>query len=254
MPHLQPERLARAEFETSFAALRADLGVVAAYGKILPEWLLQWPRLGVINVHASLLPKYRGAAPVHRAVIAGETVTGVTIIRVVKALDAGPMLAKVAHAIGPDDTSVEVEGQLAQLGADLLCETVDLLDQGRPAAMPQDESQATYAPRLTREDGLVDWALPAEAVHNRVRGLHPWPRAFTFLLRARHILHRTHLTSDAASAPAGTLVQASAGKLAVVCGDGRLLEIRELQIEGRHVMSIGAFLAGHPLTSGARFG
>ncbi len=253
VPYLQPERLARSEFEAAFAALQSDLGVVAAYGKILPEWLLHTPRLGVINVHASLLPKYRGAAPVHRAVIAGETMTGVTIMRVIKALDAGPMLARAVQAIGPDDTSVDVERHLARLGADLLSETVEALAENRASDMPQDESQATYAARLSRVDGLIDWRLPAGAVHNRVRGLHPWPRAFTFLEGARHILHRTLVTHDEAAAPAGTIVEASPAKFAVVCGDRRLLDILDLQVEGRHVMSAGAFLAGHPLAPGARF-
>jgi methionyl-tRNA formyltransferase len=251
---LQPERLARVDFETTFASLGAELGVVAAYGKILPEWLIQLPRLGMINVHASLLPKYRGAAPVHRAVIAGETVTGITIMRVVKPLDAGPMLAQASHPIGPDATSVEVEDQLARLGADLLCDAVDALAENRATETPQDESLATYAPRLSRDDGLIDWARPAAAIHNLVRGLHPWPRAFTFLDGARHILHRTQLTSGEASAPAGTLVQASPGALSVVCGDGQLLEIRELQIEGRHAMPADAFLAGHAIAPGARYG
>ena len=139
----------------------ADLGVVAAYGKILPEWLLQAPALGMVNVHASLLPKYRGAAPVHRAVMTGDTETGVTIMRVVKALDAGPMMARVTRPIGPEESSDVVERDLASMGAELLVRVVDDLAAGRVAEMPQDDADATYAPRLTKEEGLIDFSQPA---------------------------------------------------------------------------------------------
>src|SRR5262249_12975811 len=160
---------------------RADLAVVAAYGRILPESLIATPRLGMINVHASLLPKYRGAAPVHRAVIAGDLETGVTIMRVIKALDAGPMLTTVRRRIGPDETSDAVETDLAQLGATLLVSTVDQLAAGRVTETPQNDQDATYAPRLTKDEGAVDWNVPAVRIHNLIRGLHPWPHAFSYL-------------------------------------------------------------------------
>jgi len=163
------------------AALRADLAVVAAYGKILPESLIATPRLGMINVHASLLPRYRGAAPIQRAVIDGERDTGVTIMRVVKALDAGDMLATTRRAIGPDETSETVERDLAELGAALLVTVVDQLAHGPIAEEPQDPSRVTYASRLTKTEGDIDWTLPAAAIHNRVRGLSPWPHAYTYL-------------------------------------------------------------------------
>jgi methionyl-tRNA formyltransferase len=250
---LQPAQLARAAFEAPFSSLRAELGVVAAYGKILPEWLIQAPRLGMINVHASLLPRYRGAAPVHRAVMAGESTTGVTIMRVVKALDAGPMLARGVHTIGPDDTSVEVEQQLARLGAALLADVVEAMAQGGVAETPQNDADATYAPRLTREDGSIDWSRSAQAVHDQVRGLHPWPHAFTFLGEMRYLLHRTHVTGQRSAVPAGTIVEATTSRWLVTAGDGRLLEIRELQVEGGRVMNATAFLAGHPIAPGSRF-
>ena len=161
----------------ALAALAPDLGVVAAYGRMLPDVLLALPRLGMINVHASLLPKYRGAAPIHRAVMAGESETGVTIIRLVREMDAGPMLRRAGVPIGPDDTSEALDRTLAELGAAVLMEAVDDLDRGHAVETAQDHALATFAPRLTREDGAIDWTRPARSVHDQVRGLHPWPRA-----------------------------------------------------------------------------
>src|SRR4029450_10784772 len=166
---LQPERLKDPAFMEALMAFGADLGVVAAYGRILTDAVLAAPLLGMINVHASLLPKYRGAAPVHRAIIAGEIETGVTIMRVVKALDAGPMLGAVRRPIGPDETSDVVERDLACLGVPLLVACADRLATGDVTETLQDEAAATYAHRLKKEDGLIDWGRPAAAVHNLVR-------------------------------------------------------------------------------------
>jgi methionyl-tRNA formyltransferase len=251
---LQPERLARDQFAEQFAALSADLGVVAAYGKILPEWLLHVPTLGMINVHASLLPKYRGAAPVHRAVVAGDAETGLTIMRVVKALDAGPMLARLSRAIGPDETSEVVERDLALLGADLLVGLLDDLASGRLAEVPQDEAEATYAPRLVKDEGLIDWSRPAADLHNQVRGLRPWPAAFTFLNGERVVVHQARL-SDAGSggAPPGTCIAAGTA-VTVACGDSRALDLLQLQLEGRRIVSAREFVAGHARLTSQRFG
>ncbi len=175
-------------FVDALTALDADLGVVAAYGRILTDALLAIPRLGMINVHASLLPKYRGAAPVHRAVINGDRETGVTIMRVVKALDAGPMLATVRRPIGADETSEDVEHSLAIMGARLLVSCVDDIAAGRSTETPQDDARATYAHRITRDDGVIDWDWTAERIHNLIRGLHPWPHAFTYIGGKRLIL------------------------------------------------------------------
>lgn len=251
---LQPERLGRDRFAETFAELGAELGVVAAYGKILPEWLIQAPRRGMINVHASLLPKYRGAAPVHRAILAGESETGVTIMRVVKALDAGPMLARVTRPIGPDETSDMVERDLASLGADLLVAVVDDLANGEVVETPQNDADATYAPRLTKEEGLIDWSRPAADLHNQVRGLRPWPAAYTFLSRARIVIHRARRSdAEAAAAPPGTCIAAGAA-ISVVCGDGRALDLLEVQLEGRRRLSARDFAVGHGPLSGQRFG
>lgn len=251
---LQPPRLAREAFEAEFAGLEAELGVVAAYGKILPEWLLSQPSLGMINVHASLLPKYRGAAPVHRAVIAGDTETGVTIMRVVKALDAGPMLARVSRLIAIDDTSDVVEQSLALLGADLLVDTLPGLAAGTVVELPQDESQATYAPRLTKDEGLIDWNAAATTIHNRIRGLRPWPMAFGFLEGVRLVFHRARLSGrEPTGAVAGAIIGTDAA-MTVSTGDGRAIEILQLQPEGRRVMTAREFQAGHPGLLGRRFG
>jgi methionyl-tRNA formyltransferase len=253
---LQPERLARDPFGATFAALGADLGVVAAYGRILPEWLLAAPPLGMINVHASLLPRHRGAAPVHRAVLAGDSETGVTIMRVVKALDAGPMLDRVSRQIGENETSDVVERDLSHLGANLLLSTVDRLAAGEHVEeVPQDDSLATYAPRLTKEEGVTDWTREARELHNHVRGLRPWPNAFTFLDGQRLVLHQARIGAPSVpGTPPGTCVAAGGEALSVCCGDGRVLELLLLQPEGKRVMSARDFTAGHPGLIGKRLG
>jgi methionyl-tRNA formyltransferase len=254
LPLLQPERLRDAAFLAALSALRADIGIVAAYGRILNDAVLATPRLGLLNVHASILPRYRGAAPVHRAVIAGETETGVTIMRVVKALDAGPMLAVARRPIGPDETSEQVERDLATLGAHLLADTLDALGEGRVHETAQDDAVAIYAHRLTKADGVVDWTQPAARLHNLIRGLHPWPHAYTFLHDRRFILLRSAVSpaSDNAARP-GTILEAHGETLIVATGEGRL-HVLEIQPEGKRPMGPREFLAGHPLPAGGRFG
>lgn len=255
LPVLQPERLAREQFEAAFAALGADIGVVAAYGKILPDWLLATPRLGLINVHASLLPRYRGASPVHRAVINGDAETGATIMRVVKALDAGPMISRVTVPIGIDDTTTAIESQLAIRGAELLITTLDAIEAGTAMEVPQDDALATYAPKLTKAEGLVDWTKPAIAIHNLIRGLWPWPHAYTFLNAQRVILHRSRMSSRTpVGASAGTLVAASTTDgVHVACGDGSAIELLDVQLEGKRVMSARDALSARLLVAGATF-
>ncbi len=256
VPVLQPDRLREPSVLADIAAARPDLGVVAAYGRILPPALLQVPRLGLINVHASLLPRYRGAAPVHRAVMAGERVTGVTIMRIVEALDAGPMLARADLPIADDETSGMVEAALAQIGAELLGTVVDRLAEGAVAEQAQDESLATYAPRLSKDEGRLDWTLPSRAVHNLVRGLSPWPHAFTFAAGRRLVIHRTLLVGPSSlqrpqPAEPGTILVAQGDTLRVATGDGAI-DVLEIQPEGRRPMPVRAFLAGHPLSVGSR--
>jgi methionyl-tRNA formyltransferase len=252
VPVLQPQKIRDAEFLATVRDLRVDLGVVAAYGKILPDDLLAIPALGMINVHASLLPAYRGAAPVHRAVIDGLAETGVTIMRVVKALDAGPMLAKVTRPIGPDETSVDVERGLADLGARLLLTVVDQLAAGTAHEEPQDDNAATYAAKITREEGIVDWTLPAAVIHNRVRGLQPWPLGSARLDGQRYLLHRTTPGADASTAVPGTILEAAGDRLTVATGAGTL-QILQLQPEGRRVLSSREALAGYRIRPGMTF-
>jgi len=251
LPVLQPERLKDDAFLADLAALGGDLGVVAAYGKILTDAVLTTPRLGMINVHASLLPKYRGAAPVHRAIMNGERETGVTIMRVVKALDAGPMLVSSRRPIDPDETSDDVERHLARDGAALVAAAVDDIAAGRAHEMPQDEAVATYAPRLTKADSAIDWNWPADRIHNAVRGLHPWPHASAFLHGRRLILLRASASSESAEARPGTVLAARGDDLIVAAGGGRV-HLIEIQAEGKRPMTAREFLAGHPVAPGDR--
>jgi methionyl-tRNA formyltransferase len=255
LPVFQPERLREPEVEETLRAWAPDLGVVAAYGKLIPESLLQVPPLGMINVHASLLPRLRGAAPIHRAVIEGHAETGVTIMRVVKALDAGAMFARATRPIGPDETSDVIERDLATLGAELLVSVVDQMAAGTAHEEPQDDALATYAPRLGKEEGLIDWSQPAAAIHNRIRGLHPWPHAYTYLGPHRLILLRTINPGESAgpaAAQPGTILTVTPQGFAVATGDGRLI-VERVQPEGRRAMSARDFLAGHRVVPGARF-
>ena len=277
LPVLQPERLKDPGFLESLETLRADLGVVAAYGRIIPEHIINTPRLGLINVHASLLPRYRGAAPIQRAVMAGEHETGVTIMRIVKELDAGAMFAKLVRPIAFDETSGDVERDLATAGARLLVEVLNAIAMGTAREEPQDGSLATYAPKVTREESTIDWSRSALAIHNHVRGLSPWPRASASLAGARMIVSRTWPEGIAGVAgtkvPAlqargglggteapplqvmphpGTIVEAAGEAIRVATGDG-MLSILELQPEGKRVMTAREFLAGHVVQPGLRF-
>lgn len=253
LPVFQPARLRDPEVAATLTRWAPDLGVVAAYGKILPENVLNLPPLGMINVHASLLPRYRGAAPVHRAVIDGLPETGVTIMRMVPALDAGGMFAKVTRPIGPDETSDAVERDLAALGAALLIEVIDDLAAGRAVEELQDHTQSTYASKITKEEGLIDWTLSAAAIHNRVRGLYPWPHAFSYLNGDRLIVIRSHVSPEPTDVAPGTIVDASSGAIHVATGYGERLIIDEVRPEGRRAMKVRDYLAGHPIQPGARF-
>ncbi len=254
VPVLQPTKLREDAFLAQVAALRPDLGVVAAYGRILPDALLAVPRLGMINVHASLLPKYRGAAPVHRAVIAGDEITGVTIMRVVAELDAGPMLASATRPIAPDETSVDVERGLADAGAGLLLDVVNRMASGPVVETPQDDGGATYAPKLLKAESPIDWSLAARTIHNCVRGLQSWPMASTTIDGARSLIHRTRVSDLRTDARGGTIIEAAGDVLAVAAGDGVVLQILEIQPEGRRTMSVREYLSGRKLTPGTSLG
>jgi methionyl-tRNA formyltransferase len=254
VPVLQPERMKDETFLAALRSWQADLGVVAAYGKILPAAVLEAPPLGLVNVHASLLPRHRGAAPVHRAVIAGDSVTGVSIMRVVQALDAGAVFATVDRPIGPDDTSPEVEHDLARLGADLLVRIIEDIAAGRAIETPQEEAGATYAHRLQKDEGLLDWRKPGRALHNLVRGLQPWPLTWSTIAGRRIIVLRTRLADRAgiASAEPGTVLAITKDAVQVQTGDGPI-DLITVQPEGRRAMPARDFAAGHRLVAGACF-
>ena len=255
-PVFQPERLRDPAVADVLRQHSPDVAVVAAYGKLIPPDLLSLPRLGMLNVHASLLPKYRGAAPVHRAIMNGEAETGVTIMQMVEALDAGDMLARSARAIGASETSEQLEQSLAQDGARLLLDVLERLEAGTVHPEPQDESESTYAPRLRKEEGLIDWTQPARRIHDQVRGLYPWPHAYSHLDGARLILWKTEVRLKADTTPEvtpGVIVDVSRDAIEVATGDGRIA-ITELQAEGRRPMGTRDFLPGRMVRPGMTFG
>ena len=253
VPVLQPTALKPPAFAAELIALRLDLAVVAAYGRILPAHVLETPGMGMINVHASLLPRWRGAAPIHRAVVAGDKETGVTIMRVVQALDAGPMLARFPTPIGDDETSEELERRLALLGADLLAETIEALARGPVTDQEQDDTKVTYAHRLERRESSLDWAQPASVVHNQIRGLTPWPLASTLLGERRIILRRSRIDAlDGVTEAPGTVLRVNDEDIVVAASSGAIA-LTELQLEGRPPMSVRAFLNGHRIGAGERF-
>ena len=232
-----------------------DVMVVVAYGHILPLWLIGLPRLGCINVHASLLPKYRGAAPIQWSVIRGESVTGVTTMKIDEGLDTGDTLLKREVAIQDDETAESLGVRLSQVGADLLVETLVRLESGDLKAQPQDHSQATLAPILKKEDGRIDWNLPARDIWNRIRGLRPWPGAFTtFRERGLHIWAAARpVEGERLARVPGKLVLDRA-RVRVVCGQGTLLEPLEIQMEGRKRLATRDFLNGIKILPGEQFG
>lgn len=249
----QPLRLKDPDLIDALRAVKPDAAVVAAYGRIIPDVLLDLPRLGMINVHASLLPRWRGASPIQRAVMAGDRETGITIMRVVSELDAGPMLAKATRPIGPDETAADVERDLAEIGAALLPPVLGALESGTTREEPQDVALVTFAPRLEKGDGAVDWTLTAPELHNRVRGLHPWPLAFSWLGAARITILRTRAEAARHTVTEGTIVEARGDRIVVAAGAGTSLALLEVRPEGRRAMTAREFLSGHRVEPGARF-
>ena len=243
LPVHQPERVRRPEIVEQLGALAPEAMVVVGYGQIIPKSILDIPPHGIINVHASLLPKYRGAAPIQWAIARGDTRTGVTTIRINEGLDTGDMLLKWETAIGPEENAVELGQRLATAGAELLVRTLAELPTIRPE--PQDDSQATYAPILKKEDGKIDWHLSAQEILNRIRGFEPWPGGYGFLRGQR--LQIWSATAGESKLPPGTL-QVIHHKLYAGCGRGESIELREIQLEGKKRMPVAAFLNGFPLS------
>lgn len=243
----QPAKMRDGEALAILRELKPQLIAVAAYGKILPPDILALPELGCVNVHSSLLPAYRGAAPINWAILNGEERTGVTIMYMAEGLDTGDILSQAAVQIGPDENAQELTARLARLGAELLVKTVEEIAAGNAAPIPQDDSLSCYAPMLSRELSPVDWTKPARAIHCQVRGLYPWPAATAEMDAVRCKLLRTRLTGEISDLGPGAVLQADKRGFRVVCGDGGVLEVLEVQPDGKKAMPAPAFLMGHPV-------
>ncbi len=252
----QPAKIkANEEVRSVFENLSPDACVVAAYGKILPAWLLTIPRLGCINVHASLLPKYRGAAPINWAIANGERETGITIMQMDAGMDTGPMLARRTTPIGKEETAPELSARLAQLGAELLSETLPRIELGEVEPAPQDDREATYAPMLKREDGLIDWRMSAREIANRVRAFQPWPGSYTGFRGGRLTVWRAREAPDTAyssGAEAGTILSIVESGIMIACAGSSALLVEEIQIEGKRRVPAREFANGARLKPGDR--
>ena len=251
----QPEKIRSPEAQQWLEAKAPDAVVLIAYGQIIPARLLAVPRLGWINLHASLLPAYRGAAPIAWAIANGEPRTGVTTMQLDPGMDTGPILLRRELQIGPDETAPELSARLAEAGAPLVLETLAALEQGTLRPQPQDNSQASYAPLLKRDDGRIQWEISAGEIYNRMRAFAPWPGSFAQFRGKRVHLWGRPAPRDcvpASSGPAGVIRQAG-GFLLVACGAGTWLEISEAQPEGRRRMSARDFASGARLSDGERF-
>ncbi|MDX1981992.1 MAG: methionyl-tRNA formyltransferase [Bryobacteraceae bacterium] len=253
LPVNQPERIRRPEVIEELAAMRSGVMVVVGYGQIIPQAIIDLPPLGVINVHASLLPKYRGAGPIQWAIANGETITGVTTMKIDAGLDTGAMLLKRETAIGAEEDAIELGRRLSIMGAQLLVETLEGLGDGSITPQPQDNREATYAPILKKEDGWIDWTRPARTIHCRVRGFQPWPGCHTLFRGHGFHIWRARVCDEHASRDPGALFLRNR-QLIAACGGGSALELIEVQIEGRKRMPVSALLNGLRLHEGEKLG
>ncbi len=245
LPLYQPERIKPPEVAAYLASLKPEAMVLVGYGKIIPQSIIGIPPHGIINLHASLLPKYRGAAPIQWAIARGETRTGVSTMRIDAGLDTGDILLQAETEIAPEETAVELSERLARLGAGLLRRTLEDLQAGALAPIKQDPALASYAPVLKKEDGLIDWRWPAPEIHNRVRGFVPWPGCYSRFRGSLLLIWKTRLAEALAGPP--SLLRAARGRLWVACGQGTALELLEVQLEGRKKIPASAFLSGQHL-------
>ena len=253
LPLLQPLKIKTPDFLNALAAWKPDLIAVTAFGRILHVPILNLPAKGCVNVHGSLLPKYRGAAPVQWAVINGETETGITTMLMDEGMDTGPMLLQERIVIEPQDTAGSLAPRLAELGGRLLVETIRQLKVGALTPRAQDNAQATIAPLLKKEDGVIEWTRSAQSIANRIRGLSPWPGAYTFLGQDRWNIWRASTQPARTKEQPGTIVNVTKHSMHIATGEG-LLELIEIQTANSKRMSIAQFLAGHRVTVGARLG
>ncbi len=251
LPVHQPGKIRTPEFHEFLRELGAEAMIVVGYGKIIPQSVIDIAPRGIINVHASLLPKSRGAAPVQWAIANGETRTGVTTMQIDAGLDTGDILLQRATDIGPEETALDVGPRLAAIGADLLVETLAGLERGEIVPRPQDSSEASFAPVLKKEDGRIDWQRTAREIHNRVRGFQPWPGAYTRF--RENLLHiwRTRPAAERLDGGPGSLHPRGA-RLLASCGEGSALDLLEVQLEGRKRIGTAAFLNGHRVEENER--
>lgn len=256
LPVFQPKDLKKEEDRAFLNNLQPDLLVVVAYGKILPKEVLDFPKFGAVNVHASLLPKYRGPAPIPAAILAGDTETGVTIMKLDERVDTGPILARKRVPIAPDDTTGTLSKKLAEIGAQLLIPTLERYLAGDLFPAPQNDAEATVCPMIRKDDGRIDWSQPAEVIARMVRAYDPWPGTYTIWNGHRLLVHRAaavpHSSAGDRLAPGAIIHDDSAG-LNVMTGDGALL-VTELQLEGRKRLSAEEFLRGYPAFVGSVLG
>lgn len=253
IPVVTPEKLRDPAFFEILKSWAPQLIVIVAYGRILPRQVLELPPQGCLNVHYSLLPKYRGAAPVEWAIINGEEKSGITTMRLVEKMDAGPIFLQEELPIAPDETAASLESKLIPMGARLLLETIRRFQEGSVTAVPQREEEATFAPILEKEHGEIDWTQPAKAIERRVRGLYPWPSAYTYLGRKILKLYRATVILQAEAALPGEVVQADKGGFWVATGK-EILSLEEVQLENKKRLPATEFLKGSRIEKGARLG
>ncbi|MCB1102189.1 MAG: methionyl-tRNA formyltransferase [Kiritimatiellae bacterium] len=246
-----PERLAEVSAVHALAEVRPDVIVVASYGQFIPRPVRELPPLGIVNIHPSLLPKYRGAAPMQWALANGDTETGVTLFHIEKEMDAGDIILQEPFAIDPADNGCTLEEKLSVFGAKVMLRAVRMLASGTAPRHPQDHRAATYAPKLTKEQGHLDWSLPADILHNRIRGYQPWPGCYTFRQGARLRIWRSEL--EAGDGVPGSVISAGRDGLVLAAGQGALRLI-EVQPEGKSRMPTSAYLLGHPMSPGDQMG
>ena len=248
-----PETLRNTDMEANLRRLEPDIAVVVAYGKILPPNILAVPKLGCVNIHASILPKLRGAAPIQWAIARGHKETGVTLMQMDEGMDTGPILLQKKTIIRTDETAGELGGRLAQIGADLLREGLPRLDRGELPPIDQDSSQATYAPLLNKTDGLIDWSITAAMIADRVRGFSPWPGTYTTRAGRRLLVTRAQALEEDNQTSPGTIVSAGTEGVQVTCGSGKL-NILTVKPEGKREMEISEFLSGYKVKVGEILG
>ena len=245
----QPETLKDFAFKGTLDELNPDLIVVVAYGKILPEYILNFPKYGCINMHASILPKYRGAGPIQWSVINGEKVTGITSMLMEKGLDTGDMLLKAETPIGDDETSGELHDRLMHIGADLLIETINGIENGSIVPEKQNDEESCYAPMLTKDLAKIDWTRSSDVIYNLIRGMNPWPVAHTLYMGEMLKVYQAK-KGGTAKGKSGEILSATKDGIDVLCGDGKIITLMEIQFKGQRRMSVRDYLNGHEIITG----